>query len=55
MPQVSASVNAQTIIKINQMAKIQKRSFSEMVNILLTNSVSGNHKKKKPAQRVVVV
>jgi uncharacterized protein YnzC (UPF0291/DUF896 family) len=44
MPQISASVDAQTIVKINELAKKEKRSFSEMVNILLTQSVNKSKK-----------
>lgn len=40
MPQISASVNFDTINKISELAAKEKRSFSEMVNILLTNAVS---------------
>lgn len=40
MPQISASVDAQTVIKINKLAEKENRSFSEMVNILLTQAVS---------------
>lgn len=40
MPQISASVDAQTVVKINKLAEKEKRSFSEMVNILLSQAVA---------------
>ena len=44
MPQISASVDAITIEKIKQLAAKENRTFSEMVNILLTNSVRKSKK-----------
>ena len=48
MPQISASVDAMTIIKINQLAAKENRSFSEMVNLLL-QAATKNIKPKKYA------
>ncbi len=40
MPQISASIDNDTINKISVLAVKENRSFSEMVKILLTKSVS---------------
>lgn len=49
MPQISATVDAKTIEQVNKIAKENKRSFSEMVNILLADAVTSRqyHKPKK--------
>jgi len=39
MPQISASVDAKTVVAINKLASKNKRSFSEMVKILLQDGV----------------
>lgn len=38
--QISATVNHDTVKAIRQMAEDQKRSFSEMVDIILTQAAS---------------
>jgi metal-responsive CopG/Arc/MetJ family transcriptional regulator len=45
MPQISASLTNKTIDEINKLAEKERRSFSEMVKILLESAVH----KSKPA------
>lgn len=50
MPQISSSVDQPTIDKITKLSVLMKRSFSEMVNILLSEAVE---KKKINNNKIV--
>jgi len=47
MPQISASVSSEVIIKISEMAVKEKRTFSQMVNILLTEATQKSKSQTK--------
>lgn len=47
MPQISASVDAKVITKINKIAGKEKRTFSSMVDILLKEAVDKREKKSQ--------
>lgn len=46
MPQISASVSRELIEKIAKMASKEKRSFSEMVNLLLEEATKNTKAKQ---------
>lgn len=47
MPQISATVNQETINEVKEVAKSLNRTFSQTVEILLEKAIKERNRKKK--------